>query len=281
AAPPRRWRSPATASAPARSTASASATTSPALRSTATPSAAPTPRSTRAVRRGRSPATPSPGPRTTGSPSSTSRRRRRSPGTRSPDRARGHRHLPFRDQRRAGRQLRRAVGGDEAAAGDPAADLPASDGAVAGHRRAPGRHRRHDRPLAARPPASQPPLRRSHAPHRAQRRRGAAARPGDAGIGRLPRRARQASPPPSPITGRPRPRDRPRPPRRTARMTTNKAHRSRTAALIALLSILVVVLAVGAGLGAAGLLGGPSPTSDSEASDGAEPEDAADEATDP
>ena len=64
-------------------------------------------------------------------------------------------------------------------------------------------------------------------------------------------------------------------------MTTNKAHRSRTAALIALLSILVVVLAVGAGLGAAGLLGGPSPTSDSEASDGAEPEDAADEATDP
>src|SRR5699024_6637459 len=39
--------------------------------------------------------------------------------------------------------------------------------------------------------------------------------------------------------------------------------------------------AVGAGLGAAGLLGGPSPTSDSEASDGAEPEDAADEATDP
>src|SRR5699024_5615074 len=167
------------------------------------------------------------------------------------------------------------VGGDEAAAGDPAADLPASDGAVAGHRRAPGRHRRHDRPLAARPPASQPPLRRSHAPHRAQRRRGAAARPGDAGIGRLPRRARQASPPPSPITGRP------RPPRRTARMTTNKANRSRTAALIALLSILVVVLAVGAGLGAAGLLGGPSPTSDSEASDGAEPEDAADEATDP
>src|SRR5690625_6828424 len=47
-------------------TASASATTSPALRSTATASAAPTPRSTRAVRRGRSPATPSPGPRTTG-----------------------------------------------------------------------------------------------------------------------------------------------------------------------------------------------------------------------
>src|SRR5699024_9235104 len=64
-------------------------------------------------------------------------------------------------------------------------------------------------------------------------------------------------------------------------MTTNKANRSRTAALIALLSSLVVVLAVGAGLGAAGLLGGPSPTSDSAASDGAAPEDAADEATDP
>src|SRR5699024_9136909 len=84
-----------------------------------------------------------------------------------------------------------------------------------------------------------------------------------------------------PITDQPRPRDRPRPPRRTARMTTNKAHRSHTGTLIPLLSILVDVLAVGARLGAAGLLGGPSPTSDSEASDGAEPEDPASEAPDP
>ena len=68
-------------------------------------------------------------------------------------------------------------------------------------------------------------------------------------------------------------------------MTTPTAHRSRTAALIALLAILVVVLAVGAGLGAAGLLGGPSrdasPASDGQASDGAEPDAAADEDADP
>ena len=76
-------------------------------------------------------------------------------------------------------------------------------------------------------------------------------------------------------------------------MTTHKARRQRAPALIALLSILVIVLAVGAGLGAGGLLGGPSrdasPTSDGSPSDGgaadrSEPDDTADEdaeATDP
>lgn len=60
-------------------------------------------------------------------------------------------------------------------------------------------------------------------------------------------------------------------------MTTHKTHRSRSTAVIAMLSILLLGAAVGAGLGAAGILGGPSPdaspapdgsTSDSGASDG-------------
>src|SRR5699024_10552473 len=176
--------------------------------------------------------------------------------------------------------------GDQATAGAPSAHLPSPHRALSGHRRAPGRHRRHVRAMAPPPQAPEPSVPEPHPAPRALRLRGAAPCPllGVFGTRPLARLARHATPPPPLIIRRPRQHGRNRPPRRTARMRTHKAHRSRTAALIALLSILFIVLAVGAGLGAAGLLGGPPPTSDGEASDGPEPDEAAgqdSEATDP